>query len=133
MTQGYGVGSHIPANVLGAVDLAVDAGGDGYAEATSSWNVPIVATHDGIANVWLGSELGGNQVSVSDYHRGWRTNYAHMSVVLVESGQYVTAGSVIGLVGDSGKSTGPHLDYQVWIGGVNVNPTSLVAPCWSIE
>ncbi|NJN66397.1 MAG: peptidoglycan DD-metalloendopeptidase family protein [Chloroflexaceae bacterium] len=125
MTQGYGVGSHSPAEVWGAVDLAVSSG---------AWEgVAVVATHSGVA--WVGLEedfaVGGNQVSITDGGTGWRTNYAHLSEILVQSGQYVSAGTVIGMMGSSGKTTGPHLDYQVWYGSTNVDPTALVASCFA--
>jgi murein DD-endopeptidase MepM/ murein hydrolase activator NlpD len=125
MTQGYGVGSHNPAEVWGAVDLAVNTG---------VWEgVPVVATHDGVA--WVGweedFEYGGNQVTLTEGGTGWRTNYAHLSEILVQNGQYVTAGTVLGMMGSTGKTTGPHLDYQVWYGSTNVDPTGLVEPCFA--
>src|SRR3954454_23379695 len=48
MTQGYGVGSHAPANIWGAVDLAIDGDGDGQADPKGSWGAPVYATHRGI-------------------------------------------------------------------------------------
>jgi murein DD-endopeptidase MepM/ murein hydrolase activator NlpD len=129
MTQGYGVGSHAPADVWGAVDLAIDANGDGWAESGSSFGVPIVATHDGVAYTSQDSWPGGNYVTVIDHGSGWRTGYAHMERILVTSGQHVTAGTIIGLMGDTGMTTGPHLDYQVWFHGRNLDPTGLVGAC----
>jgi murein DD-endopeptidase MepM/ murein hydrolase activator NlpD/transcriptional regulator with XRE-family HTH domain len=121
LTQGYGVGTHEPAEKWGAVDLALAA-------PDETTGVPIVATHSGTASVLLDSYPGGNQVSVSG--GGWRTNYAHLSTVLVEHGAYVAAGMVIGLAGNTGMSSGSHLDYQVWYGATNVDPTDLVQACW---
>jgi transcriptional regulator with XRE-family HTH domain len=126
MTQGYGVGSHAPAATWGAIDLAVDGDGDGYAEPAASWYTPIVATHDGVVTVTLDSYPGGNHVWVRSNDTPWRTGYAHLALVTVISGQYVRAGDVIGMLGSSGMSSGPHLDYQVWNGSVNVDPTELV-------
>lgn len=130
MTQAYGVGSHVPSDVWGAVDLGVDTTGDGYADRSATHGTLIVATHSGVAHVALHYGRGGNQVTLVNNAQGWRTNYAHMSEVLVSSGQYVVPGQGIGLVGSTGDSTGPHLDYQVWLNGVNVNPTDLVTACW---
>ncbi len=121
LTQGYGVGTHAPAEEWGAIDLAL-------ASPAETQGVPVVATHSGTASVVFASYPGGNQVSVSG--GGWRTNYAHLSEVLVEHGAYVAAGTVIGLVGNTGMSSGPHLDYQVWSGSVNIDPTELVQACW---
>jgi murein DD-endopeptidase MepM/ murein hydrolase activator NlpD/transcriptional regulator with XRE-family HTH domain len=126
MTQGYGVGTHAPATVWGAVDLAVDSNDDGYADHAGSWYQPIVATHDGHVSVSLDSYPGGNYVSVRDPSGVWRTGYAHLALVTVSSGQFVRAGEQIGLLGSTGMSTGPHLDYQVWRSGVNIDPTWLV-------
>jgi murein DD-endopeptidase MepM/ murein hydrolase activator NlpD len=117
MTQGYGVGSHAPAETWGAVDLAVE--GD-------SWYQPIVATHDGHVTVTLDSYPAGNHVWVNEPGGVWRTGYSHLAIVTVASGQFVRAGEQIGLLGSSGVSSGPHLDYQVWRGGVNIDPTKLV-------
>ncbi len=126
MTQGYGVGTHAPAATWGAVDLAVDGDGDGYAEAGSSWYAPIVATHDGHVTVTLDSYPGGNHIWLSEPGGVWRTGYAHLAMVTVVTGQFVRAGEQIGLLGSSGMSSGPHLDYQVWRSGVNIDPTYLV-------
>lgn len=126
VTQGYGVGSHAPAEIWGAVDLAVDGDGDGYAEAGASWYTPIVATHDGRVVATPDSYPGGNYVSVIDPTGVWRTGYGHLALITVADGQYVRAGDTIGLLGSSGMSSGPHLDYQVWRGGVNLDPTGLV-------
>jgi murein DD-endopeptidase MepM/ murein hydrolase activator NlpD len=126
MTQGYGVGSHAPAATWGAIDLAVDSDGDGYAEPAASWYTPIMATHDGVVTVTLDSYPAGNHVWVRSGDTPWRTGYAHLALVTVISGQYVRAGEVIGMLGSTGVSSGPHLDYQVWNGEVNVDPTGLV-------
>lgn len=123
MTQGYGVGTHEPAEDRGAVDLALGT-------PAETAGVLVVATHSGSVQVLLDSWPGGNQVTLIDYTTGWRTNYAHLSEVLVEQGQSVAAGQVIGLVGETGMATGPHLDYQVWKGSTNIDPTSLVQTCW---
>ncbi|MEI7769861.1 MAG: M23 family metallopeptidase [Chloroflexales bacterium] len=126
LTQGYGVGSHAPAEIWGAVDLAIDSDGDGYAEPGATWYTPVVATHAGVVRVDLDSYPAGNHVWVSDRASPWRTGYSHLAIVTVISGQHVRAGEVIGMVGSTGESSGPHLDYQVWNGEVNVDPTKLV-------
>jgi murein DD-endopeptidase MepM/ murein hydrolase activator NlpD len=126
MTQGYGVGTHAPAEIWGAVDLAVDGNGDGYAEPGSSWYAPILATHDGHVTVTFDSHPAGNHVWVNEPGGIWRTGYAHLAMVTVVSGQFVRAGEQIGLLGSTGMSSGPHLDYQVWRSGVNIDPTGLV-------
>jgi len=67
----------------------------------------------------------GNYV-VINHHSGYRTLYAHMSVVRVKAGSYVGTGERIGDVGSSGLSTGPHLHFTVYKDGKTVNPRSLM-------
>jgi murein DD-endopeptidase MepM/ murein hydrolase activator NlpD len=126
LTQGYGVGSHAPAAIWGAVDLAVDGDGDGRADPAASWDAPIVATHGGTVEVALNSDPAGNHVWVNDLGGIWRTGYSHLDSVTVQTGQVVQAGEEIGRMGSTGRASGPHLDYQVWQSGVNRDPTTLV-------
>lgn len=65
--------------------------------------------------------LYGNIV-VIDHENGYRTVYAHLSERLVEKGDIVQRGDVIGKVGDTGRTTGPHLHYEVHVNGLPVNP-----------
>ena len=65
--------------------------------------------------------LYGNIVVV-DHGNGYRTFYAHLSERTVEAGDTVQRGDVIGKVGDSGRTTGPHLHYEVHVNGLPVNP-----------
>lgn len=126
ITQGYGVGTHTPAHIWGAIDLAVDGDGDGLAEPGPSWYAPVVATHDGVARVTMNSYPAGHHVWVLAADGVWRTGYSHLAIVTVIDGQQVRAGEVIGLMGSTGFASGPHLDYQVWRGDVNIDPTALV-------
>ena len=126
VTQGYGVGSHAPAATWGAIDLAV--GTQGYATPNDSQGQPIVATHQGVARVTMGSWPGGNHVWIDG--GTWRTGYAHLQDVIVRTGEEVMPGQQIGTLGSTGMSSGPHLDYQVWRHGTNVDPTPFVASCF---
>jgi murein DD-endopeptidase MepM/ murein hydrolase activator NlpD len=65
--------------------------------------------------------LYGNIV-VIDHGNGYQTFYAHLSERTVEEGDTVQKGDVIGKVGDSGRTTGPHLHYEVHVDGLPVNP-----------
>ncbi|HMQ31092.1 MAG TPA: M23 family metallopeptidase [Chloroflexaceae bacterium] len=124
MTQGYGVGTHAPAEIWGAIDLAIDGNGDGAADPDGSWNHPIYATHAGVIKVTPNSHPAGNHVWVTGDE--YRTGYSHLADFAVSDGQTVQRGDLIGYLGSTGMSSGPHLDYQVWVkqGGawVNVNP-----------
>jgi murein DD-endopeptidase MepM/ murein hydrolase activator NlpD len=57
-----------------------------------------------------------------DHGHGVKTKYGHLSKILVKKGQYVKRGQKIALVGDSGRTTGPHLHYEVHLNGLPVNP-----------
>jgi murein DD-endopeptidase MepM/ murein hydrolase activator NlpD len=61
-------------------------------------------------------------VVVIDHGWGVYTAYDHLSKILVQPGDLVQTGRVIGLGGDTGRTTGPHLHWEVWVGGVQVNP-----------
>jgi len=67
----------------------------------------------------------GNYVIIS-HHSGYRTLYGHMSVIRTRTGAYVTQGELIGEVGSTGLSTGPHLHFTVYKNGVTVNPRALM-------
>lgn len=129
MTQGYGVGTHAPASIWGAVDLAVDSNGDGIADPADTTGAPIVALHAGIARVVPNNWLAGNYVRLTDSINGWATAYAHLSKLNIVSGQQVEPGDIIGWVGTTGYSSGPHLHYEVYQNDVNINPLSILE-CW---
>lgn len=89
----------------------------------ASWGSPIVAAADGqvVAAGWSGGY--GRQVRI--WHGGGlTTSYSHMSGIAASPGEFVRAGQLIGYVGSSGLSTGPHLHYEVRRDGVAVNPLS---------
>ncbi len=127
-TQGYGEGTHAPTAVWGALDFAIDADGDGFAEPDSTRGVPVIATHDGVARVYPGSWPGGNFVRIENQATGWTTAYGHLDAILVSDGQEVQRGAQIGTAGSTGYATGPHLHYEVWRHGVNVDPTPFITP-----
>ena len=85
---------------------------------------PIHAAADGqvVRAGWAGGY--GRQVRIA-HADGLATSYSHMSRMAVEPGSYVRQGELIGYVGSSGLSTGPHLHYEVLRGGQAVNPMSV--------
>ena len=85
---------------------------------------PIVAATAGtVAIVETPDQSGGyGNYTCIDRGAGFATCYAHQSVVFVHVGQVVAQGQLIGLVGSTGASTGPHLHFEVRINGVPVNP-----------
>jgi murein DD-endopeptidase MepM/ murein hydrolase activator NlpD len=68
----------------------------------------------------------GNMVEVAHEH-GYVTVYAHLSRITVKPGQQVHAGDVIGALGSTGRSTGPHLHYEVQHGGERLNPETFLS------
>ena len=85
---------------------------------------PILAAHSGTVIISGWNNSYGNQVLL-DNGAGLSTRYAHMTQTAVTAGATVTAGQVIGYVGNPGDSTGFHLHFEVMQNGVRVNPMSL--------
>lgn len=112
LTSGYGMRNH---PVLGGrrqhagVDLAAPTG------------TPVYATADGVVGRadWYSSY--GLYVAI-EHGASMQTRYAHLSRLAVAAGDNVKKGDVIGYVGSTGRSTGPHLHYEVRIDGLAVNP-----------
>lgn len=81
----------------------------------------IQATADGVVSQADVQGPYGLAVDI-DHGRGFSTRYAHLSKIEVKSGERVQAGQVIGLLGNSGRSTGPHLHYEVRLNGQAIDP-----------
>ncbi|TAH46583.1 MAG: M23 family peptidase [Gammaproteobacteria bacterium] len=95
------------------VDFDVPMGSDVLAVAEG------VVTYSGVRNGY------GNVVEI-DHGNGYMTRYAHNSRNVVEVGSRVRIGEVVAKVGSSGRSTGPHCHFEVWLHGRPVNPTAYV-------
>ena len=113
LTSGYGMREH---PVLGGrrnhkgIDLAAPSG------------TPVYATADGIVAKAERFSSYGNYIQIE--HGGeLQTRYAHLSGYAVQEGARVHKGDLIGYVGSTGRSTGPHLHYEVRVAGVAVDPT----------
>lgn len=91
----------------------IDIGGDR--------NDPIYATADGVVDEVGKDRYQGNYVIIK-HENGIRTLYFHLQKSLVKSGQVVVKGEEIGLLGNTGRSTGPHLHYEVEKDNVKVDP-----------
>lgn len=82
----------------------------------ANFGEPIYASAPGI--VQIASSFGGyGETVVLDHGAGLLTLYAHMSVIGVEVGDEIQRGDVIGFIGSTGLSTGPHLHFEVWVEG----------------
>ncbi|MFQ5693507.1 MAG: M23 family metallopeptidase, partial [Nitrospinota bacterium] len=82
---------------------------------------PILAPADGVV-IKSGRESGYGKIIKVRHLQGIVTRYAHNHKNLVRVGQRVRRGQILGTVGSSGRSTGPHLHYEVRVNGVAVNP-----------
>ncbi|CAN7339503.1 M23 family metallopeptidase [Phenylobacterium sp. LjRoot164] len=88
-------------------------------------NTPIYSTAPGVVS-FTGVRSGyGNTIEI-DHGRGFKTRYAHLQAIGVRPGERVTVGSRIGGMGSTGRSTGPHLHYEVWVNGRAQNPSRFV-------
>jgi len=85
----------------------------------------IIAPANGRVSIAAEKLYIGNLV-VIDHDHGRVTQYGHLKEILVNPGQEVKRGDVIGLVGNTGRSTGPHLHYEVLINGTPVNPLKYI-------
>ena len=110
LSRGFG-GSHYGLDIIGPYATGIYAADDGVVTISGSGQ-----TH------WS----YGICVKI-DHGNGMQTMYAHMSQALVSRGSYVKRGQLIGLMGSTGCSTGTHLHFEVWVGGVRRNPYSYVA------
>lgn len=112
LTSSYGMRTH---PVIGGrrahkgVDLAAPTG------------TPIYATADGVVSKAERFSSYGLYVSI-EHGAQIQTRFAHMSRIAVANGERVNKGDIIGYVGSTGRSTGPHLHYEVRIDGRAVNP-----------
>ena len=102
-----------PFNGEGAFHSGVDIG--------SNYGAKIIAPADGV--VTFTDSMGGyGKAIMIDHGNGISTRYGHLSGFAVTAGQHVHRGDLIGFVGASGRSTGPHLHYEVRINDTPVNP-----------
>jgi len=90
---------------------------------------PVVTIGDGIVTMCQYKGGGGNTIKVK-HNSTYTTAYLHLSKFAkgVKVGQHVQQGQVIGYVGSTGSSTGPHLDFRVWKNGTPIDPLKMVSP-----
>lgn len=98
---------------------------EGLDIANEIWT-PIYATADGIVKEASSHTGFGNCVKLSHDNEKYLTLYAHMQKLAVTEGQAVKRGDVIGYLGSTGRSTGPHVHYEVRKDGVLVNPMDYI-------
>jgi len=86
----------------------------------------VVAAFDGMVRIAHAKGAYGNVVIIRHYN-GLETVYAHLSKIKVKPGQVVLAGQLIGLGGSTGRSSGPHLHFEVRFKGQALNPSSIIS------
>jgi murein DD-endopeptidase MepM/ murein hydrolase activator NlpD len=112
LTSGYGMRIHPVLGVRRAhkgIDLAMPMG------------TPVYATADAVVSKAERFSSYGLYVSL-EHGADIQTRYGHLSRIAVAAGQSVRKGDIIGYVGSTGRSTGPHLHYEVRVAGASVNP-----------
>ncbi|ACL02656.1 Peptidase M23 [Desulfatibacillum aliphaticivorans] len=87
----------------------------------ASTGTPIMSTANGKVT-FCGKKSGFGNVIVIDHGHGISTRYAHLSKFKIKKGDKVQRGEIVGEVGNTGRSTGPHLHYEVHLNGVPMNP-----------
>jgi hypothetical protein len=88
----------------------------------ASIGTPVYATADGTISVVSLRFSGYGKMIEIEHGFGYRTRYAHLHDFAVREGQYVKRGELIGYVGNTGLSTAPHLHYEVFMNGQQINP-----------
>ena len=94
-------------------------------DISTRWREPVLATAGGTVFRAGWSADYGNVVEI-DHAAGYRTLYGHLDVILTRAGQQVARGDRIGLVGSTGRSTGPHLHYEVRRADHAVDPLQFI-------
>ncbi len=130
---------HIPAiQPIENQDLTRTASGFGYQmhpiykimkfhqgmDYTAPVGTPVVATGDGVVDEIERTRRGSGNRIVIDHGYGLKSVYAHLNDIEVRRGQTVTRGEIIGTVGNTGLSAGPHLHYEVLFNSKPVNPVN---------
>jgi len=91
----------------------------------AAYGTPIYSTADGVVT-FAGWSNGYGRLVKIQHEFGIETRYAHQSQLMVKVGQRVSRGQQIGAMGNSGRSTGTHLHYEVRVGGKAVNPMTYI-------
>lgn len=89
------------------------------------WRAPIVAAGPGVVT-YAGPRSGYGRLVEIDHGFGFKTRYGHLNSVEVQTGDEIQLGDLVGRMGSTGRSTGPHLHYEVWFRGKTYNPVNFL-------
>jgi len=117
MSSGFGMRMH-PILLVEKFHSGVDF--------TAKQGTNIIATADGVVTKVVFQKEGYGKMVVINHGKGFETWYTHMSDYAVKMGEKIKKGEVVGYVGSSGKSAGPHLHYEVRKAGKPVNPQDYI-------
>ena len=91
---------------------------------TAPIGTPVMATGDGVIEKTQRSRRGSGNLLIIDHGYGYKTKYAHLNDIKTWRGRKVKRGDIIGTVGNTGLSAGPHLHYEVLFHNEPVNPVN---------
>jgi murein DD-endopeptidase MepM/ murein hydrolase activator NlpD len=94
-------------------------------DISADYGAPVLATGEATVTAASWNGAYGNMI-VLDHGFGITTKYGHLSRIAVREDQHVKRGDVIGYVGSTGRSTGAHLHYEIWMNGRLTNPLTLL-------
>jgi murein DD-endopeptidase MepM/ murein hydrolase activator NlpD len=94
-------------------------------DIASHIGTPVIAPADGVVK-FVGTKGLLGKVIVIDHGHGMVTQYGHLNKALKQRGEAVKRGDIIAEMGNTGRSTGPHLHYEVHLSGIPVNPTQYI-------
>jgi murein DD-endopeptidase MepM/ murein hydrolase activator NlpD len=95
-------------------------------DLANSKGTPVVAADDGYVELVGWEPTGYGNMILLNHGNGTISRYAHLSAFAVDAGQSVKKGQLIGRIGSTGRSTGPHLHFEVIVNGVHRNPVGLL-------
>lgn len=91
----------------------------------ASLGTEVVAAAAGIISQTYIDKYFGNVIQI-DHLNTYSTKYAHLAKILVKKGDMVGKGNIIGLVGDTGNSSAPHLHFEILLNQININPENIL-------
>ena len=92
----------------------------------AKWGTPVLSSHSGKV-VYAGQKFTGyGKVIIIEHDSNWTSLYSHLSQIKVKLGQKIKQGQVIGFVGSTGRSSGPHLHFEILHKKRNVNPIQYI-------